>query len=174
MEELKIPFEIEQESTQHSNKKDEVNEKNKRKRRKSNNVVDDSWLPAGWKKIERYRKNGKLAGHIDKSYKAPVVLLRVCERIPMVAKKSGTLPSYSWLEHHVLEEISVWDASGTSLIRNHHHPILDLSSLEMIEAVEVYLVAYIRLRVEKEMRGVKKIRRGMGEGGDVCDECSAG
>ncbi|MCE3215342.1 hypothetical protein HAX54_001965 [Datura stramonium] len=54
----------------------------------------------------------------------------------------------------------------TSLIRNHHRPILDLSSPEMIEAVE--------LRVEKEMRGVKKIRRGMREGGDVCDECSAG
>ncbi|MCD7460122.1 hypothetical protein HAX54_042924 [Datura stramonium] len=68
MEELKIPFEIEQESTQHSNKKDEVNEKNKRKRRQSSNVVDDSWLPARWKIL---RDIAKMIN--SQSYRAPGV-----------------------------------------------------------------------------------------------------
>ncbi|KAG5606780.1 hypothetical protein H5410_028272, partial [Solanum commersonii] len=48
---------------QSNNVKDDVKEKRKRKKKQSSNVDDDSWLPAGWLKIVRYRKTGKLVGY---------------------------------------------------------------------------------------------------------------
>lgn len=47
---------------QFSSAKDEAKEKKKRKRKQSSNIDGDSWMPAGWKKIVKYRKTGKLAG----------------------------------------------------------------------------------------------------------------
>ncbi|OIT03015.1 hypothetical protein A4A49_30779 [Nicotiana attenuata] len=63
---------LEQETGQSSNANEEV-QKKRRKRRKSSNGDDDSWLPEGWKKVETCRRNGKTAGYVDKSYKAPGV-----------------------------------------------------------------------------------------------------
>ncbi|KAK6789768.1 hypothetical protein RDI58_013568 [Solanum bulbocastanum] len=54
---------------QSSNVKDDVKEKRKRKKKQSSNVDDDSWLPAGWLKIVRYRKTGILAGYSYNVYK---------------------------------------------------------------------------------------------------------
>ncbi|KAH0669725.1 hypothetical protein KY285_023885 [Solanum tuberosum] len=62
----KSPLDIDPESGQPSNAKEEVKEKRKRKKKQSSNADSDSWLPAGWEKIVKYRKMGKLAGY---SYK---------------------------------------------------------------------------------------------------------
>ncbi|KAG5581186.1 hypothetical protein H5410_051813, partial [Solanum commersonii] len=77
----KSPLDNDQEFGQPSNAKNEVKEKRKRKKMQSNsakdevqqirerrkkqssNFVNDSWLPAGWLKIVKYRKMGKLAGY---------------------------------------------------------------------------------------------------------------
>ncbi|XP_059280945.1 uncharacterized protein LOC132034565 [Lycium ferocissimum] len=70
--EEKSPFNIEKETTQATNA-NQVKEKRKRRKRKSKNGDEDPWLPAGWKMIEKYRKKGKLAGYVYKTYKAPGV-----------------------------------------------------------------------------------------------------
>uniref|UniRef100_M1DQ51 Uncharacterized protein n=1 Tax=Solanum tuberosum TaxID=4113 RepID=M1DQ51_SOLTU len=44
---------------QSNNAKDDVKEERKRKEKQSSNVDDDSWLPAGWSKIVRYRKTAE-------------------------------------------------------------------------------------------------------------------
>ncbi|XP_060200330.1 uncharacterized protein LOC132628577 [Lycium barbarum] len=70
--EEKSPFNIEKETTQATNA-NQVKENRKRKKGKSKNGDEDPWLPAGWKMIEKYRKKGKLAGYVYKTYKAPGV-----------------------------------------------------------------------------------------------------
>ncbi|KAF3631148.1 hypothetical protein FXO38_16845 [Capsicum annuum] len=65
-------FEIELEFEQPSNEKDEVTVKKKRRSSQSSSVADDSWLPAGWKIIERTRKTGKRAGD---TYKVQILVM---------------------------------------------------------------------------------------------------
>ncbi|KAH0673013.1 hypothetical protein KY284_024100 [Solanum tuberosum] len=65
----KSPLDIDPESGQPSNAKQEVKEKRKRKKKQSSNADGDSWLPARWEKIVKYHKMGKLAGYSYKLYK---------------------------------------------------------------------------------------------------------